>query len=151
VDDDQPIRKRCRVCGDDKPLEQFPLQRLGRLGRHPLCKPCRAAQERLRYARNRAAILERARNDERRKRRVRWRALARKYGLDEHDHAALVVAQRGCCAICERRDTRLVVDHDHRTGQVRGLLCVTCNFALGEMDDDPTRCHRAASYLAARR
>lgn len=146
---EQEILKRCRDCGNDKPLSQFPLQRLGRLGRHPLCKICRAAQERRRYARDRAALLEQARNDERRKQRVRRRSLVRKYGLDEHDHRVLFTAQRGCCAICDRRALRLVVDHDHRTGKVRGLLCVTCNFALGELEDDPSRCDAAAAYLRA--
>lgn len=143
--------KQCRECGREKPLESFPLQRHGRLGRHPLCKPCRAAQERSRYARSRDAILEVARTDDRRKQRVRWRALERKYGLSRHEYETLLVAQRGCCAVCERRHLSLVVDHDHGTGAVRGLLCVNCNFALGELRDDPTMCESAARYLARRR
>ncbi|MFZ6004635.1 MAG: endonuclease domain-containing protein [Actinomycetota bacterium] len=147
----QVVLKRCRECRASKPLESFPLQKQGRLGRHPLCKACRAAQERSRYARNREEILEAARTDDRRKQRVRWRALARKYGLGRHEHETLFVAQRGCCAICERRHAVLVVDHDHRTGMVRGLLCVNCNFALGELRDDPTRCESAAQYLMRQR
>lgn len=148
--EDQVTSKRCRDCGGEKPLESFPLQKLGRFGRHPLCKPCRAAQERRRYARSRETLLEVARNDDRRRTRVRWRALARKYGLSQHDHGTLFVAQRGCCAICERRPRTLVVDHDHLTGQVRGLLCVNCNFALGELADDAARCESAARYLGGR-
>lgn len=145
------VLKRCRECGASKPLESFPLQKQGRLGRHPLCKPCRAAQERSRYARNRDEILEVARTDDRRKKRVRWRALERKYGLSRHEHETLFVAQRGCCAICERRHVALVVDHDHGTGIVRGLLCVNCNFALGELRDDPARAESAAQYLTRHR
>ena len=140
------ITKSCRDCGEVKPLEAFPLQKLGRLGRHPLCKPCRAAQERRRYARQRVEILERSRLDPERRRRVRWRALQRKYQLHQTEFEALFAAQRGCCAICERR-ARLLVDHDHTSGAVRGLLCASCNFALGELGDDPARCEAAASYL----
>ena len=44
-------------CGEAKPLDQFPLQNGGRHGRHPLCKSCRAAQERRRYARDKDAIV----------------------------------------------------------------------------------------------
>jgi hypothetical protein len=138
--------KGCRVCGVEKRLEQFPLQPAGRHGRHPVCKPCRAAEERRRYARQRDSILARARTDQRRRARVRWRAVARKYGLTEHEYRALYVAQRACCAVCERRTARLVVDHDHSVGIVRGLLCVNCNFALGELEDDPDRCDAAAAF-----
>lgn len=145
------LSKTCRDCGIEKPLDQFPIQKQGRFSRHPLCKPCRAAQERRRYARERTVILERSRTDVRRKERVRWRALFRKYALSRHEHATFYVAQRGCCAICERRGVRLVVDHDHATEEVRGLLCVTCNLALGELMDDPERCDAAARYLEAAR
>lgn len=138
--------KTCRECGIEKPLEEFPVQRSGKLGRHPLCKACRSAQERARYWRDREAILERSRIDAKRHRRLRWRALQRKYGLSEHDYRSLVVSQRGCCAICERR-LPLVVDHDHGDGQVRGLLCSNCNLAIGELDDDPLLCEAAARFL----
>lgn len=146
----QPTEKRCRDCEATKPLDEFPLQKLGRLGRHPLCKRCRAAQERARYWRQREQILERARLDPARHVRVRWRALQRKYGLDREGFDRMRADQAGCCAICERSGEALVVDHDHRTGAVRGLLCTCCNLAVGEFDDDPARCDAAASYLAAR-
>jgi Recombination endonuclease VII len=139
--------KTCRECRERKPLEDFPLQPGGRDGRHPLCKPCRAAQERLRYQRQRDAILERRRNDGSWRRRARWRYFERTYGLERHDYESMYVAQRGCCAICELRPARLVVDHDHRTGRVRGLLCSNCNFALGDFEDDPYRCIAAGAYL----
>lgn len=140
--------KVCRDCRLEKPLDAFPLQKGGRLGRHPLCKPCRAAQERRRYERDRDRILERKRGDPAVLRRARWRALERKYGLLQHEYEAIFVAQRGCCAICGLRPRRLVVDHDHASGQVRGLLCSNCNFAVGELDDDVTRCTAAADYLS---
>jgi hypothetical protein len=62
-------------------------------------------------------------------------------------------AQRWRCAVCGRRprpqDGRLVVDHDHRTGAVRALLCAPCNSALGLFGDKPERLRAAAEYLDA--
>ena len=73
-----------------------------------------------------------------------------RYGLAIEDYEAMNDLQEGRCAICrnkeEKRD-RLSVDHDHITGAVRGLLCGTCNTALGSMKDDPEIFERAAKYL----
>ena len=43
--------------------------------------------------------------------------------------------QLGCCAICEE-PALLVVDHDHATGEVRGLLCTACNLKMGVIDQE---------------
>lgn len=63
-------------------------------------------------------------------------------------------AHHGLCDICQRqaanaslRVTRLCIDHDHRTGQFRGLICVPCNRGIGFMDDSPERLEAAAAYL----
>lgn len=141
--------KTCRECRASKPLEEFPLQPGGRDGRHPLCKPCRAAQERVRYERQREVLLAKMRSDPARKQRTKWQTLRRKYGLSRHDYNTLLVGQRASCAICEVRPSFLVVDHDHQTGRVRGLLCRNCNIALGQLGDDPSRCVSAAGYLRA--
>jgi hypothetical protein len=58
----------------------------------------------------------------------------------------MVRAQDGRCLICAEATT-LAVDHDHRTGEVRGLLCSLCNRALGHFRDAPVLCERAALYL----
>ena len=77
----------------------------------------------------------------------------KRYGVTHDDYAAMVVAQGGRCASCgttppafpDRK--RLVVDHDHTTGIVRGLLCPGCNIGVGHLRDNPTTIRQAAAYL----
>lgn len=74
----------------------------------------------------------------------------RVYGLPEGGYAALYEAQGGRCAICQwatGRTKRLAVDHDHVTGEVRGLLCGPCNQTIGRLRDAPDAFDRAAAYL----
>jgi len=81
--------------------------------------------------------------------------LMRLYGITPAEYDAMFEAQDGVCAICLKPETMsiagvkrsLCVDHDHRTGQVRGLLCAQCNFAIGKLDDDPNVILAAAIYL----
>lgn len=75
------------------------------------------------------------------------------YSLTVDDYLALLTIQGGKCAICgvaqndHGRWRRLNLDHDHKTGRVRGLLCTKCNSALGYFSDTPGRLRRAADYL----
>jgi hypothetical protein len=65
---------------------------------------------------------------------ISWAAtIQRKYKLSESEYTAMLVRQHGVCAICQNpeRNKRLSVDHDHRTGKVRALLCGHCNMLLG--------------------
>jgi len=73
--------------------------------------------------------------------------LKRTYGLTLEDFDAMLAAQGGGCAICGKPDVDHI-DHDHRTGQVRGILCFRCNVAIGQMDDDCDRLAAAMAYLA---
>jgi hypothetical protein len=77
-------------------------------------------------------------------------AIEAKYGITAAQYEALYVFQGGRCAICQRatgRSKRLAVDHDHKTGEVRGLLCSYCNQMVGQARDDPEMFQRAADYL----
>jgi len=69
-----------------------------------------------------------------------------RYGIDEVQFAWMQLRQDGLCAIC-RADVAKHIDHDHRTGRVRGLLCFHCNNGLGQFDDDPERIDLAVAYL----
>lgn len=78
------------------------------------------------------------------------RSVLKKYGLTEEHYQALLAAQSGMCAICKNPgQRRLCIDHDHVTGQVRGLLCDHCNRALGSFNDDPALLQTAANYLTS--
>jgi hypothetical protein len=78
--------------------------------------------------------------------------LRHKYGLTIEEYEQRLNQQGGVCAICKKAEParrRYAVDHDHRTGVVRGLLCTRCNNALGCFHDDPLLMDRAAQYIRA--
>jgi hypothetical protein len=74
----------------------------------------------------------------------------RLYGLTEDRYTELWAQQGGVCAIClQEGETRgLGVDHDHETGAVRGLLCGSCNRAIGMLQERADLMQRATEYLA---
>ncbi len=79
-------------------------------------------------------------------------AVKSNYGLSESQRDAMNDLQGGLCVICLRPETserykRLAVDHCHKSGKIRGLLCNACNRALGGFKDDPDRLRRALIYL----
>jgi hypothetical protein len=77
----------------------------------------------------------------------KWRATWR-YGLSLSEWDALYLKQDGRCAVCRAEFTeRPHTDHNHTTGKVRGLLCRSCNHAIGFMSDQPERLRQAARYL----
>lgn len=79
-------------------------------------------------------------------------AIQKKYGITAEDYDNLYKFQGGKCAICQRATgarRRLAVDHNHATGEVRGLLCSICNKLLGQARDSPEFFVRAAEYLTA--
>lgn len=82
---------------------------------------------------------------------VRDSNLRRNYGLTLREYRGMLVNQESRCAAClvevEDWQRNLSVDHDHLTGQVRGLLCQPCNLALGHLKDDPERIFALADYL----
>jgi hypothetical protein len=88
------------------------------------------------------------RNPDRKRAWSRNSHLRRTYGLEPTDYEEMLTAQGGVCAICEGEpgDRPLDVDHDHSTGQVRGLLCHKCNKALGLLNDNVDAAQR---YLEA--
>lgn len=78
-----------------------------------------------------------------------WRKRGINFTVEEFE--AMLEEQGGVCAICGRDGERtLHVDHDHKTGKVRGLLCDNCNHGLGKLGDDPDQLEAGAHYLRSR-
>jgi hypothetical protein len=73
------------------------------------------------------------------------------YRLTEDEYAIILAHQRGACAGCGRPPgpIRLAVDHCHKTGRIRGLLCWLCNRALGILRDNAKAAANLGEYLAA--
>jgi hypothetical protein len=156
--------KRCKVCAQSKPLTEFYAAAGTRDGYRLECKACNLAARAAKYrenphrARERAAQWQRDNPEQYQARQREYvesgkksianrkSHLKRKYGLTLEAFEALLASQGGGCAICGRTDADNV-DHDHGTGQVRGILCFKCNVAIGLVDEDPDRAHAAAAYL----
>lgn len=75
-----------------------------------------------------------------------------RYGITLEEYNKLYEEQEGCCKVCNKHQMdfkkRLHVDHSHETGQVRGLLCPSCNLAIGMLMDDPKIIKSAWEYVS---
>lgn len=128
--------KRCKDCV--KALEEFP-----HLGHPNAWRPV------VEKSGGRCATHWRA-EKKRRREANHERAVQRTYGLNEGEYAQLYEFQGGKCAACRRatgKTRRLSVDHDHATGEVRGLLCRPCNTLLGHARDSIAFFRRCIAYL----
>lgn len=169
---DTTAGKTCRDCGAVKAPDDFNKHPKTRDGRQPHCRDCQRARNARHYHANKPLYQERAKrwkteNPERlnaakrawaaanpdgvsRTQRSAW--LKFKYGITVEQYDALLKAQGGCCAICgndERASDgkRFHVDHDHETGEIRGILCQKCNMILGLARDSCDTLGAAIDYL----
>ena len=102
------------------------------------CRRCDVLRHRSYYRKNNIVI--NAKNRE--------RNLVIRYGVTKRVYAEILVAQNGKCAICKEISKKtLAVDHCHKTGQIRGLLCRACNSMLGFGKDNKSIFENAISYL----
>ena len=87
--------------------------------------------------------------------RQRINALKLKFKMTIDDYENMVKEQKGLCAICHKPESKIVngkiillaIDHNHKTGKVRGLLCYSCNIGIGHLRDNPELLRLAAKYL----
>lgn len=75
----------------------------------------------------------------------------KQYGINFEDYDRMFIEQNGCCAICGKHQTKekksLHVDHNHKTGKIRGLLCQKCNHGVGLFNDNLDLLKKAIEYL----
>lgn len=123
----------CNACNEDKDESEFYPQKrpCGSIDLHTYCKPCYGHMIR----------------------KSNW---AKKYGITEDQYHAMLDRQDGMCAICgttsnrygDETERHFAVDHDHATGEVRGLLCQTCNRMIGLANDSVEMLRKAMEYLS---
>ena len=113
--------KQCRKCLRVLPLDNFRFEKIAENKRHNICKTCRQIH----------------------------RKVIRSANRDEYE--TLLQDQDNACAICgitaEEIGKRLIVDHNHETLKVRGLLCWRCNSGLGFFKDNQAHLAMAIEYL----
>ena len=139
--------KRCKICKQQLPLDSFYLllKKTGRSYRNSYCKDC-GNKKRRQYKQSPRPGQN----------YIRQRNL-KSYGLTVDQYDEMLTAQGGVCAICNLPEThvssftkkirRLSIDHDHKTGKIRGLLCSSCNRAIGLLGDDAERIKAVLTYL----
>jgi hypothetical protein len=88
---------------------------------------------------------------ERHRNEKKYLHIKKNYGITPEEHNLMVEKQNNCCAICGKHQneikTPLGVDHDHKTGKIRGLLCHKCNTILGYSNDEIQILLNAINYL----
>jgi hypothetical protein len=163
--------KKCPKCGETKAFSEFSRHRSAKDGLQSRCKKCNAAWLRQHRAENPEYWLEwnrryKAKNHAklRTKANARYAAdpvgqarkhlgwkLKRKYGITLEEYDRLMAMPCGICGITATDGARIVLDHCHDTGKVRGPLCQACNTGIGKLGDDPAQLRVAAEYLERHR
>lgn len=147
----------CRTCGKDKPAEEFYARKRpdGSLYHRRDCKECVREHQKQRWADDPEAHRVYGRTYYHNNAwRVRDSSLRKKYGITYADFVRMHEEQGGKCALCQREiplSKAIHVDHDHKTGKVRALLCHHCNTGLGNLQDDPDLLLAAALYVLRHR
>jgi hypothetical protein len=159
--------KTCKTCKEFKSLDSFRIASDNRDGRQGECKECKKKKKAEWHAQNPG--LWAAQSKAQRLKDVakanaatkKWRDanpdkvkalfIGKRYGLTLERWNEMFAYQEGKCAICgthqDQLKLELAVDHCHKTGKVRGLLCVRCNRAIGLMEDNPELLHSAIVHL----
>ena len=123
---DKPANKTCNTCGKEKSYSEYYKYPRNRDGFMHVCKECQNQKGKDSH-------------------------LMRKFGLTRDQYDAMYFEQDGSCACCGKHQIELnvtmAVDHCHDTGQVRGLLCGSCNRGIGLLGDNLEGVKKALKYL----
>lgn len=141
-------RKLCPICNVEKPLDEFYRcgsneSRDSRLRQSGYCKKCSSDKARAHVLTPRGKAI---------RQRYRHKRTVERYGLTPETYNELLLAQGSACAICGTKEpggngNKFVIDHCHKTGKTRGLLCTKCNSGLGMFEDDVGAMAVAIAYL----
>lgn len=147
------MTKLCPKCKETLPLISFNKANR-RDGYQTYCRSCHNKMQREKYASDPIEKVKRQIRAGRRKDRdplvQRRSELKRLYGITLEEYSEIFAQQGEVCAICKNEcqtKKSLSVDHDHKTGKVRGLLCNGCNTSIGHFKDSPDLLRRAIKYL----
>lgn len=146
--------KTCAKCKKTKEFALFGNSAASKDGLKSYCKPCRFIEykeiknknpEKYRKKQNASTKKYRKANPDRRK-NIELKTF---YGITLEQYNIQLLNQNGSCSICKKNPSkkRLVVDHCHKSGAVRGLLCDMCNWGLGQFRDDTGLLKEAIEYL----
>lgn len=126
-------------------------------GHEKTCTDCMKKNRAEKYRANREAILTRVSKYRKgNPDKIKHTKLKQTYGISLEKYQEMLREQNGVCAICERPEkaiwrgmkTSLAVDHNHATGECRGLLCQKCNRALGLLEENRHSVERLLAYIA---
>lgn len=122
----------CRSCQIEKTLDCF-----YNLKKNPDCKECRSKKDKEYYKGNTNKFREKSRRFRKENpEKIKGWYLKGRYNLTLEEYNNKLQEQNGACQICKRTNINLVVDHNHSTGDVRGLLCSRCNLAFGALEEN---------------
>lgn len=133
--------KVCSKCGENKHFTEFFKQSGAVSGLTSACKVCTRKTQK-KYAQSKHGKKVHARANKKynaaNKDKHRARHFKNTYGLSVNQHSKIYIDQDGACAICRKPVCldAIDTDHDHVTGEVRGLLCRNCNIGMRFVDDD---------------
>ena len=137
--------KRCPKCKKELPatIEYFYTCKRYKDGLRPNCRKCNTKICREYYQTEQGKLAERKSQ------------LKGDYGITLADYDRMFKQQKGRCKICNQSETRkikgvifrLCVDHNHKTGKVRGLLCTRCNLIIGHAKDNMEILQNTINYL----
>jgi hypothetical protein len=140
-------------CKLEKSKEDFYKHKSHSDGLYDYCKPCWTSYQ---YSpeqklKTNKRNIERGHQSQKKYEWLRNYNLKKKYGITLNQYNQKLIEQSGNCALCEKnhRDCKngLVVDHDHSSGKVRDLLCVSCNLLIGNSREKSELLIKAVSYL----
>ena len=138
-------KKRCPKCKEEKPLSNYYANpsKGNPNCLHSICKSCQNKRH------TEWAQKEGKETARRISQRGKWKNQG--INLTQQEYDDKFKTQKGCCAICGVTQTKLnralAVDHDHKTGKVRGLLCAKCNYVVGAIESNGDRIPKAKVYL----